>query len=1557
MFTAFARIWRVCLVGTVIVGFVGNVTRAQNPIQRNPWTTNTPVDAHKALQQTVEPVYPIIMTDTGSKMRLQSDAITNNETRSISMDMLSLNRLKGPIRIHNTRYSVSVPAGSTNWYRIAQSALASGSTSMGRVRVWISASGLHGIYDISFSSAWDNTQNSPVLTVYGSSYNTTPAQGLQAVRLVTAYGVTHYVDLLLANPTGTGYTLSVGIDPLETGGYTDSNGYSWVFYTPTNTSGTVSGIVTYAFPTNSVWSVSQRYGRAIVTEEGDPVFWATSVGTPALRFGHGVSTNVLYFDGGIKIGTVGESEPIPGVDDVSTLAIGGAALRWFASGYSPFAIGYRAGTYVTNASYLSFVGQYVGQFAENSSQASFFGYAAGQYATNALYSTFLGMSAGRYASDTRDAVFIGYAAGCNATNVDYSVLIGNAAGQYAVNAYQPVLVGYFAGCYASNAQSLVGVGANAGIMAYGADYSVFVGRAAGANAADSDYSVGIGLWSMRLATNADYTVAVGAYSLEYATNGLDNTAVGTFAGRYASNTTQSVMLGRAAGFNAFGSSQSTYVGPFAGQYAENSDFVTFVGANAGLYATNSGYNVFLGYNAGQHASNTFYNVFLGHNAGGVSKNLTNSIIIGANQGTNQAADSILWIHPGQSTTRPLIYGSGRDTNRFLWVNGDLVATGKVATLSGVFHGSAAGISNVPVSAISATGTPDSSTFLRGDGVWAAPGAFAVAVAAGPNITVSTNVTGNGTLYTVGLSSTIVGDLTFADPIGGLAWSIDMTGDASFRDVGVDSISSATGFWGSGAGLTNIPLSGLSQSGAQNGQVAVWQGAWMPTNRVVTLHHTTMQTTNAIVLGHLASSNSTWIAGTYVVPRATGSASVDTANIQYALDLATNNGAHSYGGVTEIVLQPGSYVVNTLYVKTHGTRIRGSGVERTRLVANQASAPVLDFSGVNGFVTWGGTNQLWWFELQDLAIYKTQQQTNQSLSAAVRMRTATPSSQRLSRARFSNIRVTGFWKAFDIEHAVGVLFDRVEAYGNNYAFWLEKVDSATFLNCFGGDAEDASGNNLFGDQYSAVLVYKPNSYAEGFQCVWVNGEARRAKVLWDVQGGTFTLIGGNAENQRNGPVIQATNSSYIRSIFISGTRMGRASGVTQPLIRLGSGVASRTFIQGLYPLEDQFPHVEVGGANDLINFGGGVGLIVSNAATARKFTLPNTGVADGGNFLVTSNLLVQRTLYATNGMVAVGGSAIVGNGSGLTNISVSGLSVSGGSEGKVVKIVGGVPAWANDDTGGGGSYPGVLATNYIWVSIHGDDAAGQRNNPAYPFKSLSAAYAASYAGDVIVVLPGTNYMSSAQQVTGTKPLYIWLQGGTIGRASSGQWCRITNSVTIVGHGNIGWLDPGGNYSDELFATGDVNIDVDGVLFSRVVGTNVNIRVRKIYAFSYSEGEEWYIRALGNPPTTNQFVNIHAREFELSSGTPYGWNIAAGHVLLEADLLYRNAFNPNERLEVYAYTFADRVSRERNISWFFETCSPGLYPIWSMPYGGFILSTNAVSLGTNFSSSYGGRLGPM
>lgn len=185
-------------------------------------------------------------------------------------------------------------------------------------------------------------------------------------------------------------------------------------------------------------------------------------------------------------------------------------------------------------------------------------------------------------------------------------------------------------------------------------------------------------------------------------------------------------------------------------------------------------------------------------------------------------------------------------------------------VQGILHGSGAGISNVPVGGISPSGGLDGQVIKRIGGIvtWAddavGGGGSSEFVAAGQNVAVTTNVTADGTLYTVSLQDELsVFSLTADDFIqtsgdviasgqltaqsGSFSGNLSAQGTVSAprvqaTDLGSfgsveagGNISSSSGaFHGSGAGLTNIPLSGLAQSGAALGQVPQWDGTqWVP----------------------------------------------------------------------------------------------------------------------------------------------------------------------------------------------------------------------------------------------------------------------------------------------------------------------------------------------------------------------------------------------------------------------------------------------------------------------------------------------------------------------------------------------------------------------------------------------------------------------------------------------------------------------------------------------------------------------------------------------------------
>ena len=370
----------------------------------------------------------------------------------------------------------------------------------------------------------------------------------------------------------------------------------------------------------------------------------------------------------------------------------------------------------------------------------------------------------------------------------------------------------------------------------------------------------------------------------------------------------------------------------------------------------------------------------------------------------------------------------------------------------------------------------------------------------------------------------------------------------------------------------------------------------------------------------------------VVPPPTGVAAIDSTNIQYCVDLATNNGVTPFGGQTEIYLQAGQYVIDrTIVLKASGITLRGAGIDRTRIVQTSATANAFDAHTLAGFNE-SSTNAIWYVTFKDFTLYKTIDTT--SRTAGFGFVTAVSSSQKLSRALFENIKIYGFFYGLRVEHGVGLTCINVHAYNNNHGFWLEKADSAVFINCFAGDGlNNSSYTNNFGTNTSTAWTYKPSSYAEGFSLTIIGGESRRCNTVVDAQGGNVSIEGMNIEVMPNGPVFKF--SSGVKSVDIRGCRVQRLSTNTAPIVELASGVGPRTRIHALDRGADLSgaPVISLGGAGDYVNYTGPAITITNRGnSTSWTTTRPVEAVAAGSNVTITTNGGLLTISAATSGEV-------------------------------------------------------------------------------------------------------------------------------------------------------------------------------------------------------------------------------------------------------------------------------------------------------------------------------------
>lgn len=432
------------------------------------------------------------------------------------------------------------------------------------------------------------------------------------------------------------------------------------------------------------------------------------------------------------------------------------------------------------------------------------------------------------------------------------------------------------------------------------------------------------------------------------------------------------------------------------------------------------------------------------------------------------------------------------------------------------------------------------------------------------------------------------------------------------------------FGGNGAGLTNLDGRNL-RPGTVNSNMM-----------------------DAATLALLTAGDGVGWTNVIVVAPATGDATRDTASLQWALDRTTNNGVTPYGGQSHVFIPAGDYRLNdTLLLRMHGLTIEGAGVERTRLYQTSATKPVFSFQGIPD-LTYGGSNTLWYLTMKNFGVQKTLQPWTTSMSAAFDFRTRAAPMPQVLRSRFENLKVAGFYYGFRFEHAVGVTMLNIEAYSCNHSYWLEKVDSAIFLNCFGGDGLSAS-TNRFGTNYCTAWTYKPSSYAPGFNLVISGGESRRCNTVLDAQGGNVSVRNMNVELMSGGPVFKVGAS--VGSADFANLRVQRLGGNTNAVIKVAAGKGAQTRVYGLDRDVDlsNYPVIELAGADDFVSYEGPP-VLVTNTGAARAYYLPRvrelaTGHAVAGT-LTAWDLSVFGALTAGN---------LYGDGSGLTDLDANSLS--------------------------------------------------------------------------------------------------------------------------------------------------------------------------------------------------------------------------------------------------------------------------------------------------------------
>ncbi len=357
----------------------------------------------------------------------------------------------------------------------------------------------------------------------------------------------------------------------------------------------------------------------------------------------------------------------------------------------------------------------------------------------------------------------------------------------------------------------------------------------------------------------------------------------------------------------------------------------------------------------------------------------------------------------------------------------------------------------------------------------------------------------------------------------------------------------------------------------------------------------------------------------------------TAALQLAIDQTTNSPT-PFGGKATVYLPAGYYVISSpLKLRVHDTRLLGDGIERTRIhMTSNTRDAITAEPWVGGWNYGGGTNGLWYCTLEGFQVYKNKAPVSSGTSTGIRFQTGFASQQRLSRAVIRDVKIFGFVWGLYVEHGVGLLCERVEAYGNNYGFWLSKVDSATFINCFAGDGTTSLGANSFGTNYSAAWTIKPSTYAGGFACNIIGGEARNVNTIIDMSSGALNVMGMNVELVWNGPVFNL--KSGTSSANFSGLRVaGRNGGSQHPIFKLANEVGAVTSIgPGDYFDNSTYPKIELNGATDYVNYSGPP-LSVTNTVTRASYTITRMASSTGDKVSLVTNHSTSLTNSADVGL--------------------------------------------------------------------------------------------------------------------------------------------------------------------------------------------------------------------------------------------------------------------------------------------------------------------------------------
>lgn len=284
-----------------------------------------------------------------------------------------------------------------------------------------------------------------------------------------------------------------------------------------------------------------------------------------------------------------------------------------------------------------------------------------------------------------------------------------------------------------SSNTLIGSSAGNGTLSGGSNSGVGDGVLHGLTT--GSYNTASGYQSLNALTTGTYNTAVGRYSLLVSTTDSYNTAIGANSMFTLNGGHDNVAVGFHSLFTSATDSYNTAIGSGSLSLLVGGTGNAAVGYDSLNAITTGSYNVGIGYNAGlNYVSTESSNIVL--NSSGTATDVhTLRIGAGTGTGTRQLNKAFISGINGVTSSNPVLVTINSSTDQLGVVasanNAVVVSNGSgVPSLSTTLPNSLAmgtpasltltNATGLPVTGISATGTPSSSTYLRGDGTWNIP---------------------------------------------------------------------------------------------------------------------------------------------------------------------------------------------------------------------------------------------------------------------------------------------------------------------------------------------------------------------------------------------------------------------------------------------------------------------------------------------------------------------------------------------------------------------------------------------------------------------------------------------------------------------------------------------------------------------------------------------------------------------------------------------------------------------------------------------------------------------